>query len=119
MKELRNVVLAEDEPLIRILIADVMREAGFEVMEAGHAEEALGHLRSRPATIHLLFTDIHMPGQMNGHALAFDVARVWPHIALLVTSGEPPVERLPPGSSFLKKPYEPLHAVEHARALTG
>ena len=42
MKESRNVVLAEDEPLIRLLIADAMREAGFEVMEAGDAEEALG-----------------------------------------------------------------------------
>ena len=49
MKKSRNVVLAEDEHLIRILIADAMREAGFEVMEAGHAEEALGHLdRDRP-----------------------------------------------------------------------
>ena len=51
--------------------------------------------------------------------VAFYVARVWPHIALLVTSGEPPAEQLPPGSIYLKKPYEPLHAVEHARALTG
>ena len=119
MKESRKVVLAEDEPLIRLLIADAMREAGFEVMEAGHAEEALGHLDRDPAIIHLLFTDIHMPGQMNGHALAFYVARVWPHIALLVTSGEPPVEQLSPGSIFLKKPYEPLHAVAQARALTG
>ena len=56
---------------------------------------------------------------MNGHALAFYVAKVWPHIALLVTSGEPPGEQLPPGSIFLRKPYEPLHALEHARALTG
>ena len=79
-------------------------------MEAGHAEEALGHLRSRPATIHLLF--LLLPPRVY-------VAKVWPHIALLVTSGEPPGEQLPPGSIFLRKPYEPLHALEHARALTG
>ena len=119
MKESKKVVLAEDEPLIRFLVADAMRDAGFEVMEAEHAEEALGHLRSRAAIIHLLFTDIHMPGQMSGHALASYVAEIWPHIALLVTSGEPPVAQLPPGSIFLRKPYEPLHAVAHARALTG
>jgi hypothetical protein len=60
-----------------------------------------------------------MPGQMNGHALAFYVAKVWPHIALLVASRESPAEQLPPGSIFLKKPYEPPHAVEHARELSG
>lgn len=78
MKESKKVVLAEDEPLIRFLVADAMRDAGFEVMEAEHAEEALGHLRSRAAIIHLLFTDIHMPGQMSGHALASYVAQIWP-----------------------------------------
>ncbi len=119
MKESKKVVVAEDEPLLRLLLGEAMRDAGFEVMEAGDAEEALEHLNSRSAIIHLLFTDIHMPGQMSGHALAYYVAQVWPHIALLVMSGEPPVDQLPPGSVFLKKPFELLHAVAHARALTG
>jgi two-component system, response regulator PdtaR len=119
MKEPKKVVIAEDEPLVRLLIADAMRDAGFEVLEAGHAEEALGHLKSRPATIHLLFTDNHMPGQMTGHALACYVAAVLPHIALLVTSGQPPDEQLPSGCIFLRKPYETEHAVAHARKLTG
>jgi two-component system, response regulator PdtaR len=115
----KTVVVAEDEPLIRLLVAGAMRDAGFEVIEAGHAEEALGHLQSQPATIHLLFTDIHMPGQMTGLALACYVREAWPHIALLITSGQMPAEELPAGSIFLTKPYETEHVVAHARALTG
>ena len=56
---------------------------------------------------------------MTGHALACYVAEAWPHIALLITSGQPPSEQLPPGSVFLSKPYETQRAVTHARALTG
>ena len=60
-----------------------------------------------------------MPGQMTGLALARYVAKVWPHIALLITSGQPPAGQLPPGSAFLNKPYGTEYAVAHARALTG
>jgi hypothetical protein len=60
----KTVVVAEDEPLIRLLVAGAMTDAGFDVLEAGHAEDALRHLQSQFATtIHLLFTDIHIfPG---------------------------------------------------------
>ena len=58
--ESKKVVIAEDEALIRLVVAGAMRDAGFEVIEAGHAEEALGHLKSQPITIHLLFTDLHI-----------------------------------------------------------
>ena len=119
MTVLKTIVVAEDEPLIRLLIAGAMTDAGFEVIEAGDAREALGHLQSHPSTIHLLITDIRTPGRMTGLALARYVAKVWPHIALLVTSGAPPAEQLPAGSVFLRKPYETEHAVAHARALTG
>jgi DNA-binding NtrC family response regulator len=119
MTDLKKVVVVEDEPLIRLLVVGAMTDAGFEVIEAGHAEEALGHLQSQPATIHLLFTDIHMSGHMTGLALAFYVAEVWPHIALLITSGQPPADQLPTGALFLRKPYATEHAVAHARALTG
>ena len=53
----KRVVVAEDEPLIRLLVAGAMTDAGFDVLEAVHAEEALGHLQSQFATIHLLVTD--------------------------------------------------------------
>ena len=117
MTESKKVVVVEDEPLIRLLVVGAISDAGFEVIEAGHSEEALGHLQSQPATIHFLFTDIHMSGHMTGLALAFYVAEVWPHIALLITSGQPPADQLPTGAVLLRKPYATEHAVAHARAL--
>ena len=64
--EPKTVVVAEDEALIRIVAIDVLTDAGFEVIEASHAEGALIALRSRAGAIHLLFTVIEMPRQMNG-----------------------------------------------------
>jgi CheY-like chemotaxis protein len=117
----KTVVVAEDEILIRLLAADVLTDAGFEVIEVGNAEEALTTLQSRPWEIHLLFTDIHMPGQMNGLELAHYVRRNWPHVALLIASGQdkPVPAALPDGSLFLTKPYNPHHVVRHAKTLTA
>jgi two-component system, response regulator PdtaR len=117
----KTVLVAEDELLIRMVAADVLTDAGFDVVEAGHAEDALTVLQDRQGAIHLLFTDIHMPGPMNGLDLAHHVRRVWPHVALLITSGEkrPQSARLPAGSVFLTKPYRHDHVVAHARALTA
>ena len=117
----KTVVVAEDEILIRLLVVDVLVDAGFDVIEAGNAEEALAALQSRPRSIHLLFTDIHMPGQMSGLELAHHVRQVWPHVALLIASGQakPLPAALPDGSIFLTKPYQPDHVVQHAKLLTA
>jgi CheY-like chemotaxis protein len=117
----KTVVVAEDEILIRMLAADVLTEAGFDVIEVGNADEALTTLQSRPWAIHLLFTDIHMPGQMSGLELAHHVRRNWPHMALLIASGQdkPLTAALPDGSIFLTKPYNPHHVVLHAKTLTA
>jgi CheY-like chemotaxis protein len=117
----KTVVVAEDEILIRVLAADVLTEAGFDVIEVGNADEALTTLQSRPWAIHLLFTDIHMPGQMSGLELAHHVRRNWPHMALLIASGQdnPLPAALPDGSIFLTKPYDPDHVVLHAKTLTA
>ena len=115
----KTIVVADDEPLVRLLVAGALTDAGFDVLEAGHAEEALRHLHSQFASIHLLFTDIHMPGEMTGLELACFVRETWPHIALLITSGQLPTEELPAGSVFLTKPYETEHVVAHAHSLIG
>lgn len=115
----KMVIVAEDEPLIRLLAVGAMADAGFDVLEARHTKEALRHLQLKFATIHLLFTDIHMPGEVSGLALARYVRETWPHVALLITSGQLPAEELRAGSVFLTKPYETRHALAHARALTG
>jgi CheY-like chemotaxis protein len=117
----KTVVVAEDEILIRILAVEVLADAGFAVIEAGNAEEALAILQSRPRAIHLLFTDIHMPGQMSGLELAHHVRRVWPQVAVIIASGRerPLSASLPEGSIFLTKPYNPDHVVLHAKTLTA
>jgi CheY-like chemotaxis protein len=116
----KTVLLAEDEVLLRILAADVLTDAGFNVIEVRNAEEALTALQSGSWVIHLLFTDIQMGGRMSGLELAHHVKLTWPHVALLIASGQdkPLAAALPGGSVFLTKPYSPDHVVLHAKALT-
>jgi DNA-binding response OmpR family regulator len=119
--EPKTVVVAEHETLLRVLVVVVLTEAGFDVIEAKHAEEVLATLQSRLGAIHLLFTDVHMPSRLNGLELAHHVRGAWPQIALLITSGEaqPPPGKLPAGSIFLAKPYDIDHVVAHAQTLTA
>ena len=102
------IVLAEDEVLIRMGAVAALTAAGFQVIEAAHATEALSFLQSSATITHLLFTDIHMPGDMNGLDLAHHARRHWPWIALLIASGDvhPQVWELPAGGRFLPKPYD-------------
>ncbi len=115
------VLLAEDEELIRFVAAEALRDEGFEVIEATHAEDALASLETHATVIHVLFTDIHMPGTMDGLALAHHTAQSWPWIALLITSGlaSPDGSTLPGQSRFLPKPYHPAHAISHIRAMVA
>jgi len=116
-----GVVIAEDEVLIRMAAADALRDEGFAVMEAQHAEDALGILQAHASSLQVLFTDIHMPGAMDGLALAHHTARTWPWIALLITSGRarPEGASLPARSCFLTKPYSHHHVVNHIREMTA
>ena len=113
------VVLVEDEFLVRALMADVLADAGFEVREANHAEEALAIVQAGPADVSLLFTDIHMPGTMDGLALVHHVHEHWPNIRLLVASGKARLGAtdLPPGCHFLPKPYDLQSTVDRVRQM--
>ncbi len=111
------VVLAEDEPLIRMVSAMALREEGFEVLEADHAGTALDILAARACTVHLLFTDVHTPGPMDGVDLAHHTSCSWPWIALLLVSARELDRPVPAGSRFLSKPYEHAHVVGHIREL--
>ena len=85
-----------------------MEEAGFEVIEAANADEAIAILESR-RDIRVVFTDIHMPGSMDGLRLAHAVRDRWPPIEIIVTSGRERVGAcdLPAGGRFFAKPYDP------------
>jgi two-component system, response regulator PdtaR len=115
------VLIAEDEELIRVVAAEALRDEGFEVIEAIHAEDALNSLETHATVIHVLFTDVQMPGTMDGIALAHYTARSWPWIALLITSGlaRPDHGALPIQSRFLPKPYHPAHAISHIREMVA
>jgi CheY-like chemotaxis protein len=101
------VLVVEDEPMIRMMAVDVFEDEGFEVMEAPTAPVALALMEKR-ADVAALFTDIDMPGGMNGLELAAVVHRHWPHVALVVTSGvfRPAAGELPGDGVFLPKPYK-------------
>jgi CheY-like chemotaxis protein len=102
-----TVLVVEDEALIRFSIATYLEDEGFEVLEASTADEAIAILAQRP-DIHLLFTDIDMPGSMDGLRLSLYVRNRWPPVRIIVTSGKRLVEitDLPDGSMFYSKPYQ-------------
>lgn len=100
------VLIVEDEPLVRMTAVGMIEEAGFDVVEAANADEALLILETR-RDISVVFTDIDMPGSMNGLKLAHAVRGRWPPIKIIATSGHYAVRDgdLPDGGRFLRKPY--------------
>jgi two-component system, response regulator PdtaR len=101
------VLAVEDEPLILMLAIDMIRDAGFEPVWASNADEAIRLLESRD-DIRIVFTDINMPGSMDGIKLAQAVRGRWPPIRIIVTSGFSggELKLLPKGSQFIPKPYD-------------
>jgi CheY-like chemotaxis protein len=114
------VLIVEDEFLLRMDAAEIIAAAGFEVVEAGNADEAIEILEAR-RDITVVFTDIQMPGSMDGLKLARAVRGRWPPIKIVATSGHVNVgERdLPEGGRFLSKPYSPRQVTGLLRELTG
>jgi CheY-like chemotaxis protein len=114
------VLIVEDEFLVRMSTADMVEAAGFEVVEAGNADEAIEILESR-RDINVVFTDIQMPGSMDGLKLARAVRGRWPPIKIVATSGYFDVREadLPEGGRFLAKPYDPVQVTGVLRELTG
>src|ERR1700719_3579750 len=82
-----KVLIVEDEMMLRMRAVDIVEEAGFTPIEAVNADEALAILESR-LDIELLFTDIQMPGSMDGLKLAHAVHRRWPSIKIILVSGK-------------------------------
>ena len=114
------VLIVEDEFLLRMNAAEMIGDAGFNVVEAGNADDAIAILEARP-DIRVVFTDIQMPGSMDGLKLAQFVRGRWPPIKIVATSGFVNVgdDDLPEGSRFLPKPYRPEQIVAALRELTA
>ncbi len=109
------VLLVEDEPLVRMTAADGLEEAGFQVLEVANADVALKVLEVRSDEVQVLFTDVDMPGSMDGMALAEQVHAKWPHILLLISSGyaRPHPDEIPDHGHFVPKPYRAATVVGH------
>lgn len=99
-------LVVEDEPILMIQAATVVEDAGFEVLEARNADEAIAVLESRD-DIRVVVTDVQMPGSMDGMKLARAVRDRWPPILIIVVSGHvrPKMGDLPENVTFLSKPY--------------
>lgn len=111
------VLVVEDEVLIRLTIANELRSSGLSVVEAANADEALTVLRSS-ARVDLLFTDIKMPGSMDGLALAELVRKTHPELKIIVASSDSPVwpsRDIP--DAFFRKPYNTMKVVSKIKEL--
>lgn len=114
------VLIVEDEFLLRMDAVDMIAAAGFEAIEAANADAAIEILEAR-RDIAVVFTDIQMPGSMDGLKLARAVRGRWPPIKIVATSGHVHVAEtdLPEGGRFLPKPYSPTQVTGMLREMTG
>ena len=112
------VLLVEDEPLVRTLQVDILRDADFWVLEAQDADEAFEVLKRRP-DVRAVLTDVDMPGSLDGFEFARLVAQGWPKVGVLVISGKtaPEPGDLPPSGRFAAKPVRPDDLVEMLRSV--
>lgn len=112
------VLVVEDEALIRFHIVDELTEHGFQVFEASNADQAIAILEAEPS-ITLMFTDVDMPGSMDGLRLSAAVRDRWPPVKIVVTSGKRIVEitDLPDGGVFFAKPYAHEEVIASFRTL--
>jgi DNA-binding NtrC family response regulator len=109
------VLIVEDEALIRMNGCDMLADAGFEVLEAESADAAIELLEQRE--VHMLFSDVDMPGSMDGLQLATLVHERWPHIGLLITSGHRQLtdQSLPDNGKFISKPWHEREVIYRVR----
>ena len=101
-----KVLVVEDEPLVLMSTVDFLQDEGFTVLEANSADQAIALLEANPS-VSILFTDVDMPGSMDGLKLSAAVRNRWPPVRIVVTSGHRMVDitDLPDGGVFFSKPY--------------
>ncbi|HVP86092.1 MAG TPA: response regulator [Rhizomicrobium sp.] len=116
------ILIVEDEVLIRFVLADYLRECGFKVLEAGDAAEAIQILEAE-VDIDLVFSDVQMPGEMDGFGLAQWVRRNRPNLPITLTSGDSKksaaAKELCENEPFFAKPYDVAKVVAHIRVRLG
>ena len=109
---------SKTKTLVRLAAVGTLEDAGFDMIEAANSGEAI-ELLEADSNVQLLFTDINMPGAIDGLALAREVHARWPHISIIVTSTRSTPPEMPAGSRYHQKPYSPATVVKHAQELTS
>jgi CheY-like chemotaxis protein len=111
------ILVVEDTAIIRMSAVDLVQSAGYEALEASNADEAIRILESR-TDIDLVFTDVQMPGTMDGIKLSHYIRNRWPPIKLIVASGKTILDEssLPEGSRYFSRPYSD-HTIADAMAV--
>jgi len=119
-KEAPTILVVEDEVLIRLAVADYLRDCGYRVLEAGNASEAVAIFQAAEP-VQVLFSDVNMPGEMNGFALASWVRAHYPGVQVILTSGltgaAKTAEALCHAGPLLAKPYSHEALASHIRRL--
>lgn len=100
-------LVVDDDPLLRMDVAELLEQTGFRTMEADSGDAALAVLEQHHLDIVLLFSDVDMPGALNGFALAREASVRWPYVAIVIASGrlEPADGEMPEGACFIGKPF--------------
>lgn len=116
-----TILVVEDEVLIRLVIAEYLRDCGYKVYEAAHADEAMAILQAPDVAVDIVFSDVMMPGSVDGFGLARWVRDRHPGVEVILTSG---MDRsaeiagtLCEAGPLLAKPYEPHGVVDRIRQL--
>ncbi len=111
-----TVLIVEDEVLVRMMIADSLRGAGYRVLEASNAREALEVLR-HTSNVNLVFSDIRMPGSMDGIGFARAVRSEYPVIKIVLTSGHLAAVNWAEHDGYFPKPYDLAKIITHIKTL--
>jgi DNA-binding response OmpR family regulator len=111
-----RILVVEDDPLIREIVVEALREEGYDVIHAANGEEALAWCRRRAADV--LFTDIKLPGELDGWLIAERCREHDPELPVIYATGFSPVAPRPvPASLSLQKPYHPDEIVKAVREM--
>lgn len=116
-----TVIVVEDDVLVRDLAVSELEDAGYHVIDFPTADEALVHLTDHADEAQVVFTDVQMPGRLNGLDLVDIVSRRWPGIQVLVTSGGTLVNpaKLPPCARFVAKPWRGADLLMRMERMAG
>ncbi len=112
------ILIVEDEVIIRMLLADLLREFAYEVLEAANGEEGMTVV----VTAHkldLVITDVRMPGRVDGMELTASVKRLYPSLPVIVSSGHLLPEASHPADLFLQKPFVETSVLRAVESLIG